>query len=127
MRDLRAILGRKIRLVIAIDSQTVFHVLTKLAKTTEKRLLIDAVVLKQAYDMREISNIVLMSGQSNPADVLTKAKPEASTRSAMAALLRNNCPESLVKLYVERESSDNFEVKDPEYPRSTQGGTDNGK
>ncbi len=75
---LRAILGRKIRLVIAIDSQTVFHVLIKLAKTTEKRLLIDAAVLKQAYDMHEISDIVLISGQSTPADVLTKAKSEAS-------------------------------------------------
>ncbi len=54
------------------DSKQIFDVITRASLTTEKTLMIDIAATREAYYRNEISNVNLVSGDVNPADVLTK-------------------------------------------------------
>ena len=56
------------------DSRSLYHLAVSLTRTRERRLQIDLQVLRQAYENREITDIVWISGNSNPADSLTKQR-----------------------------------------------------
>jgi Reverse transcriptase (RNA-dependent DNA polymerase) len=87
--------GKGIPLVIATDSKSLYDCLTKLGTTKEKRLMIDVACLRQAYERREIAEIVWIKGEANPADAMTKDK---KVNDALARLVETN------KLHVEPES-----------------------
>ncbi|XP_044717736.1 uncharacterized protein HRG_08378 [Hirsutella rhossiliensis] len=53
-------------------SYSLYECLVKLGTTTEKRLMIDIMALRQAYEQREITNIRWINGADNPADAMTK-------------------------------------------------------
>ena len=61
-----------ISLVVYTDSYSLYECLVKLGTTTEKRLMIDIIGLRESYEQREIK-IRWINGQDNPADVMTKA------------------------------------------------------
>ncbi|KAI1002480.1 hypothetical protein K3495_g5719 [Podosphaera aphanis] len=63
-----------IPLVICVDSRSLYDCLVTLGTTSEKRLMIDIMSIRQSYERREISEIILVQGDKNPADSMTKEK-----------------------------------------------------
>ena len=59
---------------MATDSKSLYDCLTKLGTTKEKRLMIDLMCLRQAYERREITEVIWIKGEMNPADAMTKDK-----------------------------------------------------
>ncbi|KAI0996966.1 hypothetical protein K3495_g11217 [Podosphaera aphanis] len=81
-----------IPLVICTDSQSLYDCLVKLGTTNEKRLMIDIMCLQQAYERREITEIIWIPGDKNPADAMTKEKEKCSKA------LRNLVDENKIEL-----------------------------
>ena len=66
--------------------------------TAEKRLMIDIMCLRQAYERREIAEVKWIRGESNPADSMTKSKAS----SALKQLIDTNKIQLEVEEWVER-------------------------
>ena len=64
-----------IPLILCTDSYSLYECLVKLGTTSEKRLMIDILSLRQSYERREITEIRWIAGGDNPADALTKQSP----------------------------------------------------
>lgn len=77
-----------IPLITCTDSHSLFDCLVKIGTTNEKRLMIDIMCLRQAYERREITEIVWIPGQSNPADSMTKEREKCC--KALKNLIDNN-------------------------------------
>lgn len=73
-------------LVVCTDSKSLYECLVKLGSTQEKRLMIDLMALREAFERMEINEVKWISGNSNPADAMTKAKP----CSALSNLVNTN-------------------------------------
>lgn len=92
------ILKATIPIVLCTDSKSLFDCLVRLGTTAEKRLMIDIMCLRQAYERREITEVKWIKGSSNPADAMTKVKPSG----ALKRLLDTNLVELEVVEWVER-------------------------
>ncbi|KAM4061953.1 hypothetical protein HRG_013465 [Hirsutella rhossiliensis] len=68
----------QIPLVVCTDSYSLYECLVKLGTTTEKRLMIDIMALRQAYEQRDITSIRWINGADNPADAMTKLSPNGA-------------------------------------------------
>ena len=86
-------------LVVCTDSKSLYECLVKLGTTQEKRLIIDVMCLRQAYERREIAEVKWIKGESNPADSMTKLKPT----NALKRLIDTNTIQLDVEEWVERE------------------------
>ena len=64
----------KVPLSICIDSKSLYNCLVKLGTTQEKRLTVDLLCLRQSYKRQEITKILWIKGDKNPADAMTKEK-----------------------------------------------------
>ena len=62
----------KIPLVLYINFYLLYQCLVQLRTISEKRLMIDIIVLRQSYEEREIDEIRLICGKDNTADAMTK-------------------------------------------------------
>jgi hypothetical protein len=69
------ILQINLPLVICTDSKSLYDCLVRLGITQEKRLMIDVMCLRQAYERRLITEVKWIDGEANPADAMTKGKP----------------------------------------------------
>jgi hypothetical protein len=67
-------------LCIYTDSRSLYKCLVKLSTTAEKRLMVDVMALRQAYERREIMYIVWINAKSNVADALTKHKANTALK-----------------------------------------------
>ena len=56
-----------------------------LTSTQERRLQIDLHMLRQAYENREINDILWLKGDSNPADALTKEGANAELSKLLSS------------------------------------------
>ena len=65
------------------DSKSLFDVISKGSRTSEKRIMLDIHATKQAYQSREISNIGFVRSENNLADGLTKEKKQRALFDAM--------------------------------------------
>ena len=92
------ILDIKLPLVVCTDSKSLYDCLVKLGTTQEKRLMIDLMCLRQAYERREISEIKWIDGGSNPADAMTKS----AACSALRDLIDTNQVNIKATEWVER-------------------------
>jgi hypothetical protein len=63
-----------ISLILLTDSRSLFDCLVKLGTTSEKRLMIDLMCLRQSYERREIAEIRWIDEEINPADAMIKTK-----------------------------------------------------
>ena len=75
-------------MVIYTDSQSLYDSLVSLNTTTEKRLLIDLHLLRQAYERREIAEVRWIPTEQNSADALTKEKPTPAMVQLLQGTLR---------------------------------------
>jgi len=62
-------------LILVTDSKSLYDCLVRLGTTQEKRLMIDVMCLRQAYERRQITEVKWIDGDANPADAMTKGKP----------------------------------------------------
>lgn len=96
---------KNVKLTLATDSKSLFSLTISLAQTTEKRLLIDLNFIREAYEKRDINDIIWIPGPSNPADGLTKVSKRNSTLAELAATnMFNPAEQSWVKRDTNRSS-----------------------
>lgn len=69
---LAEILNRTVTREDLVDNKTLFNVVSKHASTTERRLHIDIIAIRESYAVCELSRIGWIPGTTNPADPLTK-------------------------------------------------------
>jgi hypothetical protein len=69
------ILNISLPMILLTDSRSLYDCLVKLETTSEKRLMIDLMCLRQFYERREITKIRWIDEESNPADAMTKSNP----------------------------------------------------
>lgn len=99
--EINKVLGKTVPLTMYADSKSLFDGIVERNATTKKRLLIDLRVLRESYEMRELTNIVWILSAQNPADAMTKDAPS----SALQKLLDNNHLKLNANSGVERKSS----------------------
>ena len=68
-------------MTLYIDSKSLYDCLVRLGSTSEKRLMVDIMCLRQAYERREISQVVWIRREYNIADAMTKDKPSSSLKA----------------------------------------------
>ena len=88
----------RVPIVVCIDSFSLYECLVKLGTTKEKRLMIDIMALRQAYEQGELKDIRWIDGRDKPADSMTKSGPNA----ALERLIDTNHLELRVQGWVER-------------------------
>ena len=67
-------MNRSVPLHLMTDSKSLFDIISKGSRTSEKRVTLDIHTARQAYQAREISNIGFVRSSDNLADGLTKPK-----------------------------------------------------
>jgi hypothetical protein len=85
-----------IPIVICTDSFSLHECLVKLGTTKEKRLMIDIMALREAYERGELKDIRWIDGCDNPADAMTKA----AANTSMEQLINTNKLELRVQGWV---------------------------
>ncbi|KAE8822069.1 hypothetical protein HRS9139_10478 [Pyrenophora teres f. teres] len=76
----------KVPIVACTDSRSLYDCLVKLGTTKEKRLMIDIMALREAYECSDLMDIRWIDGRDNPADAMTKA----ASNSALEHLIDTN-------------------------------------
>jgi hypothetical protein len=92
------LLNIKLPMTICTDSNSLYQCLVRLGTTQEKRLMIDVMCLRQAYEQRLIAEVKWIDGNSNPADAMTKSK----ANSALRDLINTNKLDVRANQWVER-------------------------
>jgi hypothetical protein len=82
--DLQTILKRNVEILTYTDSLSLFDVITQSSTTAEKRLVIDLVVVREAYDRMEIAQLAFLRTNWNPADALTKVSRNTYLETIMS-------------------------------------------
>jgi hypothetical protein len=90
----------KIPIIICTDSFSLYECLVKLGTTKEKRLMIDIMSLRQAYERQEIFEVRWIHGDDNPADAITKGIPN----KALQTLIDTNTITMRVQGWVKRNN-----------------------
>ena len=67
-------LKRAVPMHLLTDSKSLFDIISKGTRTSEKRIMLDIHAAREGYRTREISNIGFVRSSSNLADGLTKEK-----------------------------------------------------
>jgi hypothetical protein len=62
----------EIPIIFYIDSKFLYEYIIKLGTTKEKRLIIDIIAIRQAYEKKELFEIHYINKQDNPIDTITK-------------------------------------------------------
>jgi hypothetical protein len=83
----------KLPTIVCTDSYLLYKCLVKLGTTTERRLMIDIMALRQSYERRELMKIRWINGQDNPADTITKP----NLNKALEKFITTNCLQVRVK------------------------------
>ncbi|KAI0994039.1 hypothetical protein K3495_g14143 [Podosphaera aphanis] len=93
------IYNRHIPLVIYTDSKSLYDCVIRLGTTLEKHMMIDVMVIRGAYEEREITEIKWIAGDTNPADSMTKVK---GNNNALKTLIDTNFMDITIKEWVMR-------------------------
>jgi hypothetical protein len=96
-------------LILFTDSKSLFDCLVKLETTSEKRLTIDLMCLKQSYERREIAEIRWIDENIILADAMTKSK----FCNALIKLIDTNIIELKITEWVERTTK-HFDDQNPD-------------
>ena len=93
-------IDRSLPLDIYTDSRSLYDSLVSLNSVTEKRLLIDLRILLQAYERRELTEVLWIPTAQNLADALTKPMSKAS--AALRKIMDTNELELSPNAWVDR-------------------------
>jgi hypothetical protein len=85
-------------MILLIDSRSLYDCLIKLDITSEKRLMIDLMCLRQSYQRRKVKKIRWIDEESNSVDVMTKS----NSCQALSRLIDTNVIDLRVSEWVER-------------------------
>lgn len=96
-KDLHMLLGSEIHLIMFTDSKQLFDALTRGKRTTEKRLMIDTTIVREAYNRLEIYAVGLIRGEQNPSEALTKE----NNNGVLDELLTTGKDNTKVDLWIE--------------------------
>lgn len=91
---------KNIPLILYIDSQSLCGLCISLRPTKEKRLQIDLALIRQAYEAREITKIVRISGARNLTDDLTKVE---KCNGTLVELIKSNKFDPPAQTWVDRD------------------------
>jgi hypothetical protein len=95
------ILQVNLPLILCADSKSLYDCLVRLGTTQEKRLMVDMMCLRQAYERRQVTEVKWIDGDTNPVDAMTKGKP----CTALSQLIDTNRIELRAVGWVERTDS----------------------
>ncbi len=73
--DLETLLSQIIPIQMLNDNKSLFDIIVKASRTTERRLMIDVAACREAYEKNEIADIGYIQSQYNLADCMTKIMP----------------------------------------------------
>lgn len=91
--------NRDIPLVVYTDSKSLYDdCVIRLGMTLEKRMMIDVMVIRDAYEERELTEIKWIAGNTNPADSMTKIK----ANDALKKIIDTNFIDITIKEWVMR-------------------------
>ncbi len=71
-------LGRAIPVHLLTDTKSLFEIISKGTRTSEKRIILDIHAAREAYQTRKIPNISFVRSNEKITDVLTKSKIQKS-------------------------------------------------
>ena len=94
--ELEAILRRRVPLQLFTDSKSLFDVISKGSKTSEKRLMLEIAAAREAFRDQVISDIGFVRSSSNIADGLTKSMNQAALQSVVSKAKLNFQPEQWI-------------------------------
>ena len=97
--------SKPVDIIACTDSRSLYDCLIKLNTTAEKRLMIDVMCLREAYERREIAEIVWIPGEKNPADAMTKDPTKGCP--ALRILIDSNTIDLSASAWVERSERTN--------------------
>jgi hypothetical protein len=92
------ILNIFLSMILLTDSRSLYDCLVKLEITSEKRLMIDLMCLRQSYERREITKIRWINEKSNSVDVMTKS----NSCQTLSRLIDTNVIDLRISEWVER-------------------------
>jgi hypothetical protein len=99
---LNNMLNAAILIIIYIDSFSLYECLVKLGTTNKKHLMINLMAIQQAYECREIVEIVWIKGNHNPANSMTKH----NGNNALNHIIKSNRLHIEAEGWVERNSAE---------------------
>jgi hypothetical protein len=85
-------------MILLIDSRSLYDCLVKLEITSEKRLMIDLMCLRQSYERRKITEIRWIDENTNSADAMTKV----NSCQTLTKLIDTNIIDLRTTAWVER-------------------------
>jgi hypothetical protein len=97
---MQEMLNREVKLILYTDARSLYHIVISLAPVpSERRLAIDIAAVREGYEKRDISEIVIITGNSNPADGCTKF----DTNGALERMLTTNSVIIETQAWLERD------------------------
>jgi hypothetical protein len=85
-------------MILLTDSRSLYDCLVKLEITSEKRLMIDLMCLRQFYERRKITKIRWIDDEFNSVDVMTKS----NSCQALSRLIDTNIIDLRISEWIER-------------------------
>lgn len=86
-RDLDMLLSKRLSISMYTDSKQLFDAMTRGKHTSERRLMIEIMAVRQAYRKLEIAGVALVSGDTNPAEGLSKINDNGSLYNKMKTMV----------------------------------------
>lgn len=83
-RNMEPIIKQNIPFTMLTDSRSLFENLTKSPTTREKRLMIDLLTVKDAYQSFEVYDVAFIRPKHNIADAHTKVKGHSALHHALS-------------------------------------------
>lgn len=82
--ELSTMMGKSVPLQLLTDSKSLFDVISKGSRTSEKRSMLDIAAAREGFRDRLISDIGLVRSGNNIADGLTKGMSQVALRHAVS-------------------------------------------
>ena len=82
-KELAVLLNRNVNLDLFTDSKSLFDIISRGSKTSEKRLMLDVAASREGFKNKDISNIGLVRSEHNIADGLTKQMAQGTIRNLL--------------------------------------------
>ena len=94
--EIGEIFGRKIPVQLLTDSKSLFDVISKGSRTSEKRVMLDIAAAREGFRDKVISDIGFVRSSQNLADGLTKPMAQASLRVVLSTGFLDVKPEQWI-------------------------------